>query len=116
VRETSLSVLGPFAENMVKMFSASKIFLGVDGVDLDFGITTTNHMEAHLHRMMIDCAQKVIVLADSTKFNRRGYIKICDIDSIDHIITDSAAPPDIIEKLRDRGVEVTVVDRDGHPI
>jgi DeoR family transcriptional regulator of aga operon len=116
VRETSLSVLGPFAEQMVNMFSASKIFLGVDGIDLDFGITTTNHMEAHLHRMMMGCAQKVIVLADFTKFNRRGYIKICDIDNIDHIITDKQAPPDVIEKIRDRGVEVTVVDMDGLPI
>ena len=72
VRRSSLSVLGPFAEQMLGSLSCSKLFMGVDGVDLDYGVTTTNHIEASLHKQMIASVQKVIVLADSSKFGRRG--------------------------------------------
>ena len=53
------------------------------------GLTTTNMLEASLNGAMIDAAQKVIVLADSSKFGRRGFSKICDLESVDRIITDS---------------------------
>ncbi len=116
VRESSMAVMGPFAEQMLSGLSCSKLFLGVDGIDLDFGITTTNHMEAHLHRIMVDTAQKTIVLADHTKFNRRGYSQICSMDQVDEIVTDSEAPHDIVEKILDAGIDVTIVDNEGIPI
>ena len=113
VRESSMSVLGPFAEQMLSDLSCSKLFLGVDGVDFEYGLTTTNHMEANLHKMMVEDAQKVIVLADSSKFSRRGYSKICNLDRVDQIITDDGTPLHVVEKLQDAGIEVTVVDKDG---
>ena len=53
LRHSSLSVVGKYAENILADFSCSKLFIGVDGIDLDFGITTTNMMEASLNRVMI---------------------------------------------------------------
>ena len=50
LRHSSLSVVGKYAENILADFSCSKLFIGVDGIDLDFGITTTNMMEASLNR------------------------------------------------------------------
>ena len=88
----SLSVVGKYAENILADFSCSKLFIGVDGIDLDFGITTTNMMEASLNRVMMQTAQKTIVLADSSKFGRRGFSKIADMEDVDHIITDSRIP------------------------
>lgn len=67
LRHSSLSVVGKYAENILADFSCSKLFIGVDGIDLDFGITTTNMMEASLNRVMMQTAQKTIVLADSSK-------------------------------------------------
>ena len=64
-RSSSVSVVGPFAEQMLRSFNCSKLFIGVDGIDPDFGLTTTNMLEASLNRAMIDAAQKVVVLADS---------------------------------------------------
>ena len=81
----------------------------VDGVDLDYGVTTTNHIEASLHKQMIASVQKVIVLADSSKFGRRGFSKICDMSAVDQIITDDKAPASVIERLQESGVDVTVV-------
>lgn len=74
-RSSSVSVVGPFAEQMLRSFNCSKLFIGVDGIDPDFGLTTTNMLEASLNRAMIDAAQKVVVLADSSKFGRRGFAR-----------------------------------------
>ncbi|MFA6335563.1 MAG: DeoR/GlpR family DNA-binding transcription regulator [Bacteroidales bacterium] len=109
LRNSSVSAVGPYAEKMMQEFSCSKLFVGVDGFDIGYGLTTTNLMEANLNRMMIKAAQKVIVLADSSKFGLRGFSKICDISDIDHVITDDEAPKHYIEKLNDIGIEVSIV-------
>jgi Transcriptional regulators of sugar metabolism len=109
VRFSSLSVVGPFAEQMLDNFNCSKLFMGVDGIDLSFGLTTTNALEASLNKMMINCCQRLVVLADSTKFGRRGFSKICDLEAVDEIITDDKTPARSIQELEERGIKVTVV-------
>lgn len=110
LRHSSLSVVGKYAENILADFSCSKLFIGVDGIDLDFGITTTNMMEASLNRVMMQTAQKTIVLADSSKFGRRGFSKIADMEDIDHIITDSKIPPSTALRIEEMGIELTIAD------
>lgn len=114
LRHSSLSVVGKYAENILADFSCSKLFIGVDGIDLDFGITTTNMMEASLNRVMMQTAQKTIVLADSSKFGRRGFSKISDMEDVDHIITDSRIPPSTALRLEEMGIELTIVDAGYH--
>lgn len=114
LRHSSLSVVGKYAELALKDFSCSKLFIGVDGIDLDFGITTTDMQEASLNRVMMQTAQKTIVLADSSKFGRRGFSKISDMESIDHIITDSNIPSITASRLEEMGIELTVVDVHQH--
>lgn len=109
-RSSSVSVVGPFAEEMLKHFNCSKLYMGVDGIDLECGLTTTNLLEAALNGVMINSVQKVIVLADSSKFGRRGFSRICSLDSVDMVITDSKAQPHFLEALRERGIEVRVVE------
>lgn len=109
LRKSSTSVMGPYSENILKDFFCSKLFLGVDGIDLEFGLTTTNMMEAHLNRQMISVSQKTIVLTDSTKFGKRGFGKICNIDEIDHIITDKGISDHTVTQLESMGVKVTIV-------
>ena len=95
---------------MLQDFSCSKLYLGVDGIDLEYGLSTTTLMEAGLNRAMIRTAQKTIVLADSSKFGRRGFSKICDLEAVDRIITDNGIQPLYLDRLRERGIEVIVVD------
>lgn len=109
VRESSVSVVGSFAEDMLRFFNCNLLFMGADGVDLEFGVTTTNMMEANLNRMMMDAAQQTVLLIDSSKFGKKGFSKICDCDKIDHIITDDKIPQIYLENLRELGIEVTVV-------
>ena len=82
----------------------------VDGIDLDFGITTTDLMEASLNRVMIQTAQKTIVLADSSKFGRRGFSKICDMEDVDHIITDSKISKATANRIEELGIDLTIVE------
>jgi DeoR family transcriptional regulator of aga operon len=109
LRKRSSSVTGMHAESNLHDFSCSKLFLGVDGIDLDFGLTTTNVMEAHLNRKMIEVSQKTIVLADSTKFGKRGFGRICGFDNIDEIITDAGISEFTKKTLEDFGIKVTIV-------
>lgn len=109
LRKSSSSVMGVYAEQVLQDFYFNTLFLGVDGIDLDYGLTTTNAMEAHLNRKMIGVSQKTVVLADSTKFGKRGFGKICGLEDIDHIITDKGISQQIVNHLESLGVTVTIV-------
>lgn len=109
LRKSSSSGTGLYAEKMLEDFSCSKLYLGVDGIDLEFGITTTHVMEAQLNRKMIDAAQKTIILTDSSKFGKRGFGRICGLEDVDHIITDKGISDHMLEKLKGMGIEVTIV-------
>ena len=109
LRKSSSSGTGMYAEKIMEDFSCSKLFLGVDGIDLEFGLTTTHVMEAQLNRKMIQAAQKTIVLADSTKFGKRGFGRICGLDDVDQIITDDGITRHMKETLQGMGITVTVV-------
>ena len=109
VRKSSSSVVGHYAEEMLQSFACSKLFLSVDGISLEHGLTTSNMMEAHLNAQMIRSVQKTIILADSRKFGRKGFGKICELEDIDVIITDSGIPEIYREKLEEKGIELVVV-------
>ncbi|MGM0457787.1 MAG: DeoR/GlpR family DNA-binding transcription regulator [Bacteroidota bacterium] len=111
LRPSSNSVVGKYSEQFLDNITCGILFLGVDGIDLDFGITTTNLMEASLNQKCIDVAQYTVVLADSSKFGKRGFSRICDLSQVQHIITDDGASPEIIRKLEELGVKVTVAKK-----
>ena len=108
IRNSSTSAVGPIAEATLNQFSCNKLFLGADGVDLEFGLSTSNALEAHLNKAMIDVAEMVIVLADSTKMNVRGFGKICELTKIDILITDSGIDSETKLKLEELGIDVIV--------
>ncbi|RYF90105.1 MAG: DeoR/GlpR transcriptional regulator [Chitinophagaceae bacterium] len=109
LRKNSSSGTGPYAERMLEDFSCSKLYLGVDGIDAEFGLTTTHVMEAQLNRKMIDAAQKTIVVSDSSKFGKRGFGRICGLEEVDQIITDAGISEHMQEKLKGLGIELTIV-------
>ena len=108
LRHSSNSVVGKYAEGILSSFCCSKLILGVDGIDLEFGITTTDVREADLNKEMMRIAQKSIVLADSSKFRRRGFSKIANIEEVDIIITDSGIPDSIARRIEEMGIELII--------
>ncbi|HEX7846634.1 MAG TPA: DeoR/GlpR family DNA-binding transcription regulator [Chitinophagaceae bacterium] len=109
LRKSSASATGMYAEKILDDFSCSKLFLGVDGIDPDFGLTTTHIQEAQLNRKMIAASQKTIVLADSSKFGKRGFGRICGLEDVEQVITDKGISDHMLDTLKGMGIEVTIV-------
>jgi len=109
LRHNSTSVIGSYAELILKDVACNLLFLGVDGIDREIGLTTTSLGEARLNQEMIAVAQKVVVLADSSKFGRRGMAKICPLQEVDIIITDGDISDKTVKELEEEGIQVMVV-------
>ena len=88
LRKKSLSLIGSIAESGINNFYADKVFLGVDGIDAQYGITTPNMEEAHLNRLMIERSKEVFVVTDSSKFEKQSMAFITGLENIDILITD----------------------------
>jgi DeoR family transcriptional regulator of aga operon len=110
IRHSSASVIGNYAEYILKNISCSKLFLGADGIDLDYGLSTTNLEEAELNRKMLQAAQKVIVLADSSKFGKKSFAKICNLNQIHEIITDAGISYANRKKIEEKGIKLTIAN------
>ncbi|HEY4290508.1 MAG TPA: transcriptional repressor AgaR [Puia sp.] len=109
LRQNSMSLVGPLAENNLHGFYVDKLFLSTDGFDTDHGIYTPNIDEAHLNIAMINIAKDVILVTDSSKFKRKSLALICTIDKLKTVITDRGIPTDDRHKLEAAGIQVIVV-------
>lgn len=102
----SLSTRGAYAEAGLETLHCSKVFFGVEGFDIKSGLTCATLEEANLTRKMMKSATQIIVLADSTKFCRRGFGKICNLEDIDILITDSGLPAEARNAIEAIGITV----------
>jgi DeoR family transcriptional regulator of aga operon len=108
LRKNSLSLVGILAEKGFRNYFCDQLFLGVDGFDTAYGLSTPNIEEAHLNQIMIEMSKKVIVVADSSKFNRRGFAFIAPVTKIHTLITDKGIPAEERSKLEALGIEVLI--------
>lgn len=73
-------------------FRVDKAIIGVSGISLKNGITDYHVEEANVRRKMIEIAEKVIVVADHSKFGISTFIQVCELDEVDMVITDWKVP------------------------
>lgn len=109
LKEFSMSLVGPMAERNLKNLSCDKLFLGVDSIRPKKGVFTHHMEEAQLNQIMIDIADEIILVSDSSKFEKSGLAFICTLDKIDTIITDNALNSEYLEALEKNNVEVILV-------
>ncbi|MHB8655884.1 MAG: transcriptional repressor AgaR [Terriglobia bacterium] len=109
IRENSFSLVGPLAEEILRQLSADILFLGVDGLDLRFGLTTPNLLEAKVNRVMIEIARQTMVVCDSSKFGRRSLSLIAPLSAVHQVITDRDLSKPDQRGLEEAGVKVTLV-------
>jgi DeoR/GlpR family transcriptional regulator of sugar metabolism len=102
-------VAGPQAQDSLEGLHVDKLFLGADGVSLSNGVTTSNVLEAEVERKMVDVANEVILVADSSKIGNKGLISIVPMKRIHKMVTDTGAPPEFIYEMQKLGVEMIVV-------
>jgi DeoR family transcriptional regulator of aga operon len=106
LRQMSYSLVGPAAEQALRGLHADRLFLGVDGLDPEIGLMTPDPLEAQLNATMIEVSRNVVVVADSSKFERRSLSVIARMDRVDKVITDDRVGPSVVAALRARNVEV----------
>ncbi|WP_066017242.1 MULTISPECIES: transcriptional repressor AgaR [Endozoicomonas] len=110
LRSKSHSFYGSQAEDALRQYRFDKLFLGVDGFDLVAGLTTHFDREATLNRVMCDISSEIILLADSSKFGRKGYHFIRSFGAFHTLVTDKGIPADYMAGLQRQGVRVIIAD------
>jgi len=109
VRRGFYSIVGRPAEEMLKTMHVAKTFLSADSVHLETGVTNVTLAEAPIKDLAIKAAREVILVVDSSKFGQIAPFKVCDLESVDHIITDSGLPSEIADGIRSRGISLDIV-------
>jgi len=108
LRESSLSTVGPLAESVLKVCYCDKLFLGVDSINIDEGISTPNIEEANINQTMITMAKETIAVFDSSKFDKRSFAFIAHVQDIDAIVTDDDIPHKTLTELTERKIKVHI--------
>jgi DeoR family transcriptional regulator, aga operon transcriptional repressor len=109
LRKNSFSLVGPIAEETLRRLNADILFLGVDGFDVHYGLSTPNLLEAKVNRAMMDVARVAVAVCDSSKFGRRSLSSIAPLSAVHHLITDRGIPKQDLAVLKKIGIQVTLV-------
>jgi DeoR/GlpR family transcriptional regulator of sugar metabolism len=109
-RPRSNAVEGPLGVEQIARFHASRMLLGVDGFDLDEGLTTPTLGIASSERAMIEHTRgEVVVLADHSKVGVVADVVICGLERIDTVIVDDGVSQAVRDEIEARGVTCIVV-------
>jgi DeoR family transcriptional regulator of aga operon len=109
LRKNSFSLVGPIAEETLRRLNADLLFLGVDGFDVHYGLSTPNLLEAKVNRVMVEISKRTIAVCDSSKFGRRSLSLIVAPSALQGIITDRGIPRSDMQALKKAGIEVKIV-------
>ncbi len=110
VRPRELSMVGHIPEQVYQDLHVDKAFIGIGGISLEDGLTEYNIEDTQIKRMLIRSTQEKIVVADGAKFGVTTFASAAPLTAVDKIVTDRSAPPEILEKVREQGVEVVLAD------
>jgi DeoR/GlpR family transcriptional regulator of sugar metabolism len=88
VRTPSDALVGPIALGAIRSLHLDVLFMGVHGVTADAGLTTPNLLEAETDRALVAASERLIVVADHTKWGVRGLSRIADLKEISVFISD----------------------------
>ncbi|QAA30227.1 DeoR/GlpR family DNA-binding transcription regulator [Clostridium manihotivorum] len=106
LRSNTRAMVGHLTEAVIKNFRVDKAFVGANGISIEDGVTTPNFIEAQTKKTMINYASKVIIVADSTKFNNVSFSIICPIKAVSMIITSRDIEQNIIKEYSEVGVDI----------
>ena len=108
-RDASSSV-GPLAEQTLADLSVGKLFLGTQALDLHDGLTDTTLEIAQVKRAMIKAAKQIYLLADSTKWDHTGFIKVAPLEEMDALITDAGFPASARPAIERLGIRLILAE------
>ncbi len=108
VRKHNPDLSGPLTEENLKRFRVHLAILGTDAITPD-GCFTTDEGVSRISRAMLHNADRVVVVADSTKFMQTAFVRFAELGEIDRIITDRDCTGKIRAWLKKADCEVDYV-------
>lgn len=109
VNYETFGTLGPMAEQALDDLNVQKLFLAAETVDLTSGITDSTMEIAQVKRAMVRAARQVVLLADSSKWGRAGFIKVAPLSAVQTVVVDAGLPPSECATMERMGVNLMLV-------
>ncbi|WP_088105221.1 DeoR/GlpR family DNA-binding transcription regulator [Halalkalibacter urbisdiaboli] len=108
--QSTLSFIGPLAERSLENYFVDKAIISCKGIDLTRGLSDSNEMQARLKQKVMSLADKIILMADYSKFGVNAFTKVGAITSIHSIITDESTAEDVVIELKEKDIDVIVAN------
>src|SRR5215213_4178432 len=108
VRGITQTAVGDSTVRALADLRVDVVFLGTNGISPGHGFSTPDEAEAATKRAMARAAQRVIVLADSSKIGREHLVRFAAVPDVDVLVTDAEADPAAVSELEQAGLEVVV--------
>lgn len=105
----SLSFVGPLAERTLDGYYVDKLFFSCEGVHPERGISESSELQARVKQKMIDRADQVILLADSSKFGIQSFAHVADWSKIDAVVTDRKLSDEFRRLIEERNLHLSAV-------
>lgn len=102
-------ILSPFDEDAIQHFAAGKMFMSCFALT-PLGVIESDPLIARAEAKLLSRTDKLIVVADSSKFEARGNMVVCPLARVHTVVTDTGAPAQMVDHLRSVGVEVILTD------
>lgn len=106
------SIVDSFATAFVQNMCFDLSFITGGGVDAEFGFSNGTDETAAFQRAVIGNSRKNILLMPNHKVGFRAFIKVCDVDRFDTLITDWEALEEELARIEEKGVEIIVVEKE----
>lgn len=106
LREGWFSLVGQSAVETIRERIFDKVFIGVNGLNPEFGFTDCHDEEANVNRSMLRQAKRRIVVADHSKLGVLAPYRLCEIGEIHTLVTDGGADEEILRPYREKGIEI----------
>lgn len=106
LRNEELAIVGDIAETGVSQFNIHLFLMSISGISLQSGLTDYGFGEVVLKKKIHKNSKQTLIVADHSKFKQVAFQKICNIDQVDGIITDSGIDKAITEVYEEAGIRV----------
>ena len=104
LREGALSLTGSSAEKMIRSYHVDTAICSCKGVDQEIGVTDSNEKDCLIKQAMFASAERRILAADTQKLGKKSFMRVCDVDQIDALVTDMRPQDEWVEFCNRNGV------------
>ena len=108
---SSYSSIGPIAEDFIKKIHVDYTFISTKAISIESGLMEGDINNIAIKRCMIDAGNKIILLADSSKFNNKSFFQLVPLSIINTVIVDNDIDQELVEKIKQIVSEVIIAGR-----